>query len=169
MEDVTTPSASEARAGLANLLKIVGEGPVQVNRKHQDHLDAVFVIAWITMASNGYIDVKDDHVATGRRLLILPFEKSFEHAMDQTLRDQIAPEAAGIALGVEGLRRSRSRGHFCTPPSMEAALASGASNARRSLSSWASAATTTSRSCGPARGRCLTPTAAIAASTGSSC
>ena len=72
----------------------------------------------ITIACNNILSFNDDSGTLAKRLLILPFNRSFEGKEDPTLNDKLSAELPGIANRcIKALARLRSRGRFVEPES----------------------------------------------------
>lgn len=72
----------------------------------------------ITIACNNILSFNDDSGTLAKRLLILPFNRSFEGREDPELNAKLSAELPGIANRcIKALARLRSRGRFVEPES----------------------------------------------------
>lgn len=123
MGDARLPRSGDSMRALELLLNIVGEDPVNVDRKFMKPLANHYLKCRFTLASNELPELPDHSGALEARLNILDFKHTFLGREDFGLRDKLIAEAPGIAVwALEGLRRLRKRGRFFLPESSQEAL-----------------------------------------------
>lgn len=101
------------RSGLiGNLLRIVGEDAVTVERKFRSAITTRLPLR-VVIVSNKPPHLPDASGALAARLVALRFTKSFVGREDKDLDDKLAAELPGILLwAVEGWRRLKRQGRF---------------------------------------------------------
>lgn len=119
--------ADDARI-LETIKSIVGEDPVNVNRKCLQQLNNVRLGIRFVVTVNELPHFTDASGALAARLCILPFPKSFLGQEDLALEEKLKAEASGILnWALEGLQRLRQEGGFNAPKGADVML----SNYRR--------------------------------------
>lgn len=104
-----------AQGALENILHIVGNDPVPINKKYGT-IDTTMLTTRFMIASNNLPRMGDGADAFGQRLLWLVFPKSFEGKEDITLKTALTTELPGIAVwALEGLSRLRECKQFSVP------------------------------------------------------
>jgi putative DNA primase/helicase len=114
---------ADATAILERLKSIVGGDAQNVDRKHLSELGNVTLRARFSIAVNEIPRLPDSSVALRSRMLVFPFEVSFEGREDFGLGDRLAAEIPGVtnwALG--GLLELRRRGRLIQPDAGQAIL-----------------------------------------------
>lgn len=100
---------SNVKSAVEKLLKISGEDPVDVNRKHRPALPNVRMQTRFLMAMNEAVPLPDVSGAVSRRLVLLTYRHSFigqEHS--GLAKEIIAEESPGVLLwALNGLRLLR--------------------------------------------------------------
>lgn len=123
MGDARLPRNGDSMRALEILLNIVGEDPVNVDRKFKKPLANHRLKCRFTIATNELPELPDHAGAMEARLNILDFTRCFVGREDFDLRDKLVAEAPGIAVwALEGLRRLRKQGRFTVPASSRASL-----------------------------------------------
>jgi putative DNA primase/helicase len=121
--DAQLPRTRDAMQALEMLLNIVGEDPVNVERKFLESLPNHRLKTRITMAANELPELPDHAGAMEARLNIIDFQESFVGREDFDLRDKLIAEAPGIALwALRGLQHLRTNGRFTLPESSKESL-----------------------------------------------
>ena len=103
---------------MEQLLRIIGEDTVGVNRKRIDALASVQLKVRFTFAMNELPFFIDSSNAMAARMLILDFNKSYIGREDFTLRGRLRNEAgAGLLMNyaLRGLADLRQQGRFTEP------------------------------------------------------
>lgn len=115
MPDARLPDRNSIQS-LQALLEIVGNDPVNINRKYKDAL-SLHLRTRITIATNLMPALPDEALALRYRMMVLSFTKSFAHAPEIGLKDRLKrEEMGGIALwALQGLRRLTKNGRFTEP------------------------------------------------------
>lgn len=123
MGDAMLPTKTDNMQALELLLNIVGEDPVNIDRKYLPALENHKLDCRFTLSANELPSLPDHAGALESRLLILDFNNSFYKQEDRGLRKTLIEEAPGIIIwALGGLRQLWDQGYFTTPDSMEASL-----------------------------------------------
>jgi putative DNA primase/helicase len=124
LADAHLGDPKQAEAVLDAILGITGKDPVDVERKFKDDLSNVTLRVRFTMAVNMLPTFPDPSMAIRRRLLVLPFLRSFEKAADPGLDEKLLAETPGIMLwALDGLRSLKLEGRFAQPKSGDELIA----------------------------------------------
>ncbi len=112
MPDARLPDQNRMQA-LQSLLEIVGNDPVNINRKFKDAV-SLHLRTRITIASNLMPNLPDEALALRHRMMVISFHQSFSQNPEIGLKNRLKEnEMGGIALwALEGLRRLTDRGQF---------------------------------------------------------
>lgn len=98
-----------------HLLALVGEDPIEVNRKNKATVTAA-PSARIVLVSNELPRLQDTALALAGRVLLLNMTRSFYGNEDVGLAERLLEELPGIlSWAVNGWRRLRARGRFVMP------------------------------------------------------
>ena len=98
---------------LNTVLAITGEDVVNIGRKYKTALTATKLNCRFTVGVNRMPRLADPSNAIMRRLLLVPFDVSFEGKEDRELDAKLSGETAGIVRwSLDGLRRLRQNGKF---------------------------------------------------------
>ena len=123
MGDARLPRNRDSMRALELLLNIVGEDPVNVDRKFLKPLANHRMKCRFTLATNELPELPDHAGALEARLNIIDFQQSFLGREDFALREKLEAEAPGIAVwALRGLRNLRARGRFTLPETSKASL-----------------------------------------------
>jgi len=123
MSDARLPAGSSSMKAMEILLNIVGEDPVDINRKNRDALANHRLNCRFTIATNELPQLPDHSGAMEARLNVIQFPNSFYGKEDFNLREKLIEEAPGITVwALEGLRRLRVSRRFTVPESSEESL-----------------------------------------------
>jgi len=108
----------------SNFKAIVSAEPIQADRKFKDSR-TIRTNAKLVMATNNLPVLKDFTNGIRRRVVIIPFERTFTLAeQDPQLKETLIAEIEGIFVwALTGLARLRQRGKFDLPAASEAVLA----------------------------------------------
>jgi putative DNA primase/helicase len=121
VSDARLSSKKDTMAVVENLLRIVGNDPVMVDRKGKEPITDQLGVR-VMMLTNTLPQFADSSDAISSRFLILQLGQSFFGQEDHQLLDKLTDELPGIALwAMEGYRRLRERGRFDEPESSEQA------------------------------------------------
>ncbi len=121
VSDAKLSSKKDTMAVVENLLRIVGNDPVMVDRKGKEPITDQLGVR-VMMLTNTLPQFADSSDAISSRFLILQLGRSFFDREDHRLLDKLTDELPGIALwAMEGYRRLRERGRFDEPESSEQA------------------------------------------------
>ncbi|QRP62699.1 hypothetical protein I6J77_11175 [Rhodanobacter sp. FDAARGOS 1247] len=121
VSDAKLSSKKDTMAVVENLLRIVGNDPVMVDRKGKEPITDQLGVR-VMMLTNTLPQFADSSDAISSRFLILQLGKSFFDNEDHQLLDKLTDELPGIALwSIEGYQRLRERGRFDEPESSEQA------------------------------------------------
>jgi putative DNA primase/helicase len=114
---------SDTASILDRLLGIVGGDKQQVQRKYQTSMELTLNVKF-SMAVNRLPQLPDASNAIVRRLLIIPFNVSFEGREDHDLDRQLEAETPGIVLwALRGLLNLEDMGGFTEPRAAKPILA----------------------------------------------
>ena len=107
----------DAAAVVERLLRITGEDPVDVDRKHLPFLTCKLP-SRIMIISNELPRLNDASGALVSRMIVLPLQNSFYGAEDTRLTDELLAERPSILWwAIEGWRRLQDRGTLLQPAS----------------------------------------------------
>lgn len=107
---------ADSIAVLERLKSIVGCDHQNVNRKYKSFLTNVVISARFTISVNEVPRLPDASAALRPRLVLLPFNRSFEGKEDVFLIDKMLNEIPGITnWALDGLRQLRKVGKFVQP------------------------------------------------------
>lgn len=121
VSDARLSSKKDTMAVVENLLRIVGNDPVMVDRKGKEPMTDQLGVR-VMMLTNTLPQFADSSDAISSRFLILQLGQSFFDREDHQLLDKLTDELPGIALwAMEGYQRLRERGRFDEPESSEQA------------------------------------------------
>jgi len=121
--DMNTTNAMHLNEAAANLKRISGGDPVHVFRKFKDGINVKMGVRFI-MAGNTFPNFGVHANALRRRLLVLPFNKSFEDVADPDLSAKLIAELPGILnWSLDGLASLNAAGEFIVPAASLDALA----------------------------------------------
>ncbi|BBD80201.1 DNA primase family protein [Aerosticca soli] len=121
VSDARLSSKKDTMAVVENLLRIVGNDPVMVDRKNKLAITDQLGVR-VMMLTNTLPQFADSSDAISSRFLILQLGQSFFDQEDHRLLDKLTDELPGIALwAMEGYRRLRERGRFDEPESSKQA------------------------------------------------
>lgn len=112
--DLKLPAKDTDKESLvSNILRIVGNDPVDVERKNIGGAWTGVLPLRVFIASNEIPALPDTSGAVVARLVGMRMTKSFEGREDPALAAKLAPEAPSVLLwAAEGWRRLHERGHF---------------------------------------------------------
>jgi putative DNA primase/helicase len=121
VSDAKLSSKKDTMAVVENLLRIVGNDPIMVDRKKREPITDQLGVR-VMMLTNTLPQFADSSDAISSRFLILQLGRSFFGQEDHQLLDKLTDELPGIALwAMEGYRRLRTRWKFIEPESSEQA------------------------------------------------
>jgi putative DNA primase/helicase len=121
--DMNTSNAMHLNEAAANLKRISGGDPVHVFRKFKEGINVKMGVRFI-MAGNTFPNFGLHANALRRRLLVLPFNKSFEDVADPNLLAKLIAELPGILnWSLQGLASLSAAGKFIEPAASLDALA----------------------------------------------
>jgi P4 family phage/plasmid primase-like protien len=105
-------------------LKAIVSGELVTADRKYEHPFTFRPTATMVFATNHLPDVKDFSHGMFRRAVVIPFTRTFaEHEQDKQLQSKLAKELPGILTkAVDAVGYVLQRGHFITPPSVEAAV-----------------------------------------------
>ena len=100
-----------------NLLSIMGEDRMGVNRKNKDHVQTRLRVR-VVIAANELFSFNDTSGAMAERLVIITMNQTFRDKPDPDLEEKLRAERAGILNWcIAGLRRVLARGSVLVPES----------------------------------------------------
>jgi putative DNA primase/helicase len=112
-QDAHLEDSKDSARLLEQIKAITGEDDRFVDIKNRDPLAGVRLRTRFTISVNNFPPLRDVGDTLRRRLMIIPFEKSFAGKEDSGLLEKLTCEIPGIARwAIEGLRRLRQRGRF---------------------------------------------------------
>jgi putative DNA primase/helicase len=115
--------ASDAVAVLERLKSISGGDPQNIDRKNAAELTNEELYTRFIVAVNELPRLPDASAALARRMIIFPFDHSFEGREDFDLTDRLLAEAPGITnWGLRGLLDLRETGRLIQPEAGRAVL-----------------------------------------------
>lgn len=118
LPDVVLGYRTDKNKAMQDVLRITGNDPVNINRKHLQELPNYHLYCRFTMAVNELPTLPDHAGALENRLLVIEFTRSFRGREDRTLKYRLPEEAPGVAVwALEGLKRLRDTGKFTQPRS----------------------------------------------------
>lgn len=121
--DAHLEGSSKATAILEKLKSVVGGDRQNIDLKGRTEIANVVVKARFTIAVNELPQLPDSAAALRRRMLVIPFNKSFEGGEDWGLDARLAAEMPGIvAWAMRGLMDLRSTGRLIRPKAGETIL-----------------------------------------------
>ncbi|OOG47027.1 phage/plasmid primase, P4 family [Rhodanobacter sp. C01] len=121
VSDARLSSKKDTMAVVENLLRIVGNDPVMVDRKGKEPITDQLGVR-VMMLSNEMPQLADSSDAVSSRFLILKLSRSFFDHEEHDLLDKLIDELPGIALwAMEGYQRLRGWGRFDEPESSKQA------------------------------------------------
>ncbi len=98
---------------------ITGEDSLDVSRKYLTTVSTRLKVRF-TLAVNELPEFADGAGALGSRLMILPFENTYEGREDRGLEGKLTQELPGIFnWAIDGLARLRAKGKFTEPSASE--------------------------------------------------
>lgn len=103
---------------LRRILNIVGRDPINIQVKFKDALPDTHLRCRFTFAMNDYPAFKDPNQALRRRIIIVPFNKSYEANPDTSLKDQLESEAKQgklVNFALRGLKDLYTTNEFAIP------------------------------------------------------
>ena len=116
--------SADSIAVLERLKGIVGGDPQNVEQKYAREKANVTIAARFTIATNELPRLNDASAALKSRMLVFPFNLSFEGQEDYELGDRLVKEIQGITnWALQGLLELRRKGRFSQPPAGQAVLA----------------------------------------------
>lgn len=114
--DAHLETSAKATASLEKLKSVVGGDRQNIDRKGKDELANRVVKVRFTIAVNELPQFPDSAAALGRRLLPMPFHRTFQGREDRHLNDKFLAEMPGIiAWALRGLFDLRASGAFHMP------------------------------------------------------
>jgi len=117
VSDARLSSKKDTMAVIENLLRIIGNDPVMVDRKGKEPITDQLGVR-VMLLTNSLPQFADSSDAITSRFLILKLSRSFFGEEEHDLLDKLTAELPGIALwAMEGYRRLRERGRFDEPES----------------------------------------------------
>jgi putative DNA primase/helicase len=113
--DMNTSNVVHLSEAASNMNRISGGDPVHVFRKFKEGINVKMGVRFL-MAGNTFPNFGQYANALRRRLLVIPFNKSFEDNPDTELSDKLIAELPGILnWALEGLISLRTAGKFIEP------------------------------------------------------
>jgi putative DNA primase/helicase len=113
--DMNTSNAAHLSEAASNLNRISGEDPVHVFRKFKEGINVKMGLRFL-MAGNQFPNFGQHANALRRRLIVIPFDKSFEDCADVALSAKLIAELPGILnWALDGLASLREAGKFVEP------------------------------------------------------
>jgi putative DNA primase/helicase len=114
--DMDTSNREHLSAAASQINAISGEDRVSIERKGITSWDGTLAVRF-TLAGNTLPNFGSHTNAMLTRLLVLPFEVTFEGVEDRSLTEKLKAELPGILNWcLDGLDRLRQRGNFDEPP-----------------------------------------------------
>jgi putative DNA primase/helicase len=121
VSDARLSSKKDTMAVVENLLRIIGNDPVMVDRKSKEPITDQLGVR-VMMLSNEMPRLSDSSDAISSRFLILRLSRSFYESEESDLIDKLTVELPGIACwSMTGYRRLRKRARFAEPDSSKQA------------------------------------------------
>lgn len=119
--DMDCENASKLGVAANRINAISGEDAISADRKNNPVMWEGHLRCRIVLAGNHLPNFRSHTGAMAARLLILPFEQSFEGREDYGLTDKLESELPGIMnWALEGLDRLNERGRFAEPEESKA-------------------------------------------------
>lgn len=113
--DMNTDNRTHLSEACSVMNRISGEDTVHIFRKFKDGLDIRLRIRFV-MAGNQFPNFGEHATALARRLLVIPFNVSFEENADNDLSSKLIAELPGILnWALDGLDDLRRAGKFIEP------------------------------------------------------
>lgn len=121
--DMNTDDRSDMSKSASTMNQISGEDPVHVFRKFKDGINVKMRVRFL-LSGNQYPNFGEHATAISRRLLVIPFNISFEDRADPDLSAKLLAELPGILnWALDGLASLREAGKFIEPAASKAAKA----------------------------------------------
>jgi putative DNA primase/helicase len=121
--DMNTDDRQKLSEASSVMNRISGEDPVHIFRKFKDGLDLRLPLRFL-MAGNQFPNFGEHATALSRRLLVIPFNVSFEDRADPDLSAKLVAELPGILnWALAGLDNLRSASKFIEPEASKDAKA----------------------------------------------
>jgi putative DNA primase/helicase len=116
--DARLGSKADSTAVIERLLRVSGEDPVDINRKHKPSIASVKLSTRIMLLSNELPRLRDASGAITDRFVLLRIKKNFLGKEDRNLTRELLEERAGILWwAIAGWMRLNERGRFIQPDS----------------------------------------------------
>lgn len=116
ISDMTCHDKDTLSVAANRLNMISGEDHIGVPRKFKSDLEDQILPARFIIAGNNMPDFGEHALAIARRLIIMPFDKSFAAKPDRKLKQKLTAELPGILnWALEGLAALTERGDFVIP------------------------------------------------------
>ena len=113
--DMNSDDPKKLSEACSVMLRISGEDPVHVFRKFKDGLDVILPLRFL-MAGNQFPNFREHATAMARRLLVIPFNVSFEQNADPDLSAKLIAELPAILnWALDNLDDLRAAGRFIEP------------------------------------------------------
>jgi putative DNA primase/helicase len=113
--DMNTDDRQKLSEACSVMNRISGEDPVHVFRKFKEGLDVILRLRFL-MAGNQFLNFGEHATALARRLLVIPFNVSFEENADPGLSAKLIAELPAILnWSLDGLDALRAAGRFIEP------------------------------------------------------
>lgn len=113
--DMNTDDRADVSKAASILNMISGEDPVHVFRKFKDGINVRMNVRFL-LSGNQYPNFGEHATAISRRLLVIPFNISFEDRADPELSAKLIAELPGILnWALDGLISLRAAGRFVEP------------------------------------------------------
>jgi putative DNA primase/helicase len=113
--EMNTDDRSDLSKASSSMNAISGEDPVHVFRKFKDGINVKLRVRFL-MAGNQFPNFGEHATALARRLLVIPFNVSFEQNADPDLSAKLIAELPGILnWALDGLDNLRAAGRFIEP------------------------------------------------------
>jgi putative DNA primase/helicase len=116
--DETAMQRGQENVVLKRILNIVGRDPINIQVKFKDSMPDIHLRCRFTFAMNDYPAFKDPDQALKRRIIIMPFNKTFVDNPDTSLKDQLDIEASQgklINFALRGLKDLYTNNEFAIP------------------------------------------------------
>jgi putative DNA primase/helicase len=113
--DMNTDNRPHLSEACSTMNRISGEDTVHVFRKFKEGIDVRLAVRFV-MAGNQFPNFGEHATAFARRLLVIPFNVSFEQNADTALSAKLTAEQPGILnWALDGLDNLRAAGRFIEP------------------------------------------------------
>ena len=116
--DAKTPRAGEASVALENLLSIIGQDAISIDRKGRDELANVKLFCRFTMVMNDLPSFSDHARALAPRMNIIYYPNSYVGKENRKIKpelERMAGDGMLINWALRGLKRLRENGCFTEP------------------------------------------------------